>query len=202
MDDIRERIVETAYEKFAEEGPQHVSMATVAQHAGTEEAAIRALFVDHRGLLATVLDEKTGPLVSAVSILLSEEDDIRQVLRTALRLVHQFLVNEPRYGRIVAWTALEGGEMLGAAFARSFYPSEFNDRLQSAVQSGQLRTRSVLTAMMIMDALMLFPSLIRGAFESGTMAEVDLETLYDEFFADVMELLDHGLFVDAPRDDS
>jgi AcrR family transcriptional regulator len=194
MDEMRDRLIDAAYDLFAEVGPSRASLGEIAERVGAEEAAIRALFVDRRGLLAAVLDERTTPLIGAASVLMSEHEDFRQLLPRMLRLIHQFLVDEPRYARIIAWTALEGGELLGAVFARSFFPSDFHDRLLEAIDRGELRVRSAMTAIMLLDSLLMFPQFVRSALSAGLPAEVDVETLFDDYFADVLRLLEGGVY--------
>ncbi len=196
MEEVRQRIIEAAYDEFAQRGPRQASLATIARCAETEEASIRALFVDQRGLLTAVLDEKTGPLVSAVSVLLTEGDDLRRQLPAALGLVHQFLIDEPRFGRVVAWTAVDGDDLLGSVFARSFFPSDFHDRLNSAVACGQLCARSAIAAVMILDSLLLFPQFVRRSLGDVLPGEVRLEELYDDYFTSVVQLLETGFFTD------
>lgn len=113
MPNERESILRAAEAEFAGVGLERASLESVAARAGVEPGAVRALFVDKGTLLSELLIDATDPLVSGISLAVSETIDTRELLRRALRMYDAWMLDHPEIVRIMAHCTLEGPQSLG-----------------------------------------------------------------------------------------
>jgi len=195
MANERQTILRAAVEEFAEVGLKNASLRTVATRSGLEPRAVRALFVDKSALLREVLKEATDPLVSGIALAVSEMDDTRELIREALTLYDQWLLDHPEIVRVLTQCALEGPESLGELYQTSLFPSEFYEHLERVMDGGGLRCRNLFVLNLLIDSLIIFPHMIRPALglmePQGTAERAIAARLHA-----VIDLFENGLYSD------
>ena len=114
----REAILNAAEEVFAEHGFDGAKIDAIAEASGYNKSLIFHYYGDKLGLYTAVLqriDQQgselqagiIGPLLTD-SDLTSDADKFRIFLGTVIRLIFDFLVENPRMMRMLAWEAAEG----------------------------------------------------------------------------------------------
>jgi hypothetical protein len=109
----------------------------------------------------------------------------------------RWLVENPRYVRLVQRAALEEDEALAGIYDHSLYPSEFFEKLETLIGEGRLRPEDPFTVLTLLDSLLFFAHMVRPAFErmsSGSSAE----ELFEARLEAILDLLEHGLY-QVPR---
>jgi AcrR family transcriptional regulator len=192
LEEERKLLLEAALDEFSENGLGRASLEAVAERAGTSVAVTRALFVDKEHLFKTVLREWTDPFVSTMGLAV-EADDPREMLRRALRLMDRWLVENPRYARLVQWAALEEDKTLAHIYDHSLYPSEFFEKLETLVNEGRFRPADSFTVLTLLDSLIFFAHMVRPSFER-MFPDDPPEELYDARLEAILDLLEHGLY--------
>lgn len=193
MSGKNERILRAALDEFAEVGLHKSSIESVARRARVEPGAVRALFVDKATLLRELLQEQTDPMISAIALAVSEIEEPRELLRRSLELYDQWLLAHPKVVRLFVRCALDGADSLQSLHENSLLPSDFFERLEELIETGQLRCRNIFTLSILIDSLILFPHMMRSALElmsPGQSSEQILETRFEA----IVDLLENGLF--------
>src|ERR1700738_4724641 len=114
----REAILNAAEEVFAEHGFDGARIDAIAEAAGYNKSLIFHYYGDKLGLYTAVLqriDQQgtelqnriIGPLLADEG-LTSDTNKFRTFLGTVVRLIFDFLVENPRMMRMLAWEAAEG----------------------------------------------------------------------------------------------
>ncbi len=114
----REAILNAAEEVFAEHGFDGARIDAIAETAGYNKSLIFHYYGDKLGLYTAVLqriDQQgtelqariIGPLLADES-LTSDASKFRTFLEAIIRLIFDFLVENPRMTRMLAWEAAEG----------------------------------------------------------------------------------------------
>ncbi len=108
--ELKDRIMETAREMFAEEGYDSVSMRRIAERIEYSPTAIYVYFKDKESLIREICREDFGKL-AVVSAKLAKVADpverIRQLGNTYVR----FAVENPNHYRLMFMTSLPKGEL-------------------------------------------------------------------------------------------
>jgi AcrR family transcriptional regulator len=188
----RNKLLEAALDEFCEKGVGGASLEAVAERADTSLAVARALFVDKESLFKTVLKEWTDPFVSTMGLAV-ETDDPKEMLRRALRLMDRWLVENPRYARLVQWAALEKDETLAGIYDHSLYPSEFFEKLEILVNERRFRSVDSFTILTLLDSLIFFAHMVRPSFERMSSGEPP-EEIFEARLEAILDLLEHGLY--------
>jgi AcrR family transcriptional regulator len=187
----RKKLLEAALDEFCEKGVGRARLEAIAERAGTSLAVTRALFVDKENLFKTALREWTDPFVSTMGLAV-KADDPREMLRHTLRLMDRWLVENPRYVRLVQWAALEEDKALANIYDHSLYPSEFYEKLETLVDEGHFRPADAFTVLMLLDSLIFFAHMVRPSFERMVPGKPP-EELFEARLEAILDLLEHGL---------
>ncbi len=193
MEKERRDLLEAALEEFSEVGLTASSLESIAKRAGLDPSVARALFVDKQRLLATVLKESTEPLVSAIGMAVEKVEDPRELMYKSLRLLDQWLLDNPRYVRLFQHGALENASTIGSLYQHSFFPSEYYERVQEHLDRGELRGGDPFMVFLLLDSLILFSHMMRPALEIMCSNETS-EQLFERRFDAIMDVLEHGLY--------
>lgn len=192
MEVERKKLLEAALDVFCEKGVGGASLEAIAERADTNLATTRALFIDKERLFKTVLREWTDPFVSTMGLAV-KTDDPREMLRRALRLMDRWLVENPRYVRLVQWAALEDDKTLAKIYDHSLYPSEFFEKLEALVNDGRFRSADPLTVLTLLDSLVFFAHMVRPSFERMLPGSTP-EEIFEARLEAILDLLEHGLY--------
>jgi len=189
----RDKLLDAALEEFSEIGITSSSLSSIAERAGFDVPAVRAIFVDKESILRTLLQEITEPIVSAVTIAAEEAEDPASMMRRSLPLLDQWLIDNPRYTRLMLRCMLEKGEVVGILYEHSLYPSEFFEQLQRFIDAGKIRQRDLALVGVLLDSLIFMPHLVRPALTLLHPGKTD-EEIFAQHRNAVFELLEGGLF--------
>lgn len=192
MEAERKKLMAAALAEFSDLGIDRSSLDSIARCAELSPSIARALFVDKERLLTAVLGEATTSLVDAIGMAVERTEDTRELVRTSLRLLDQWLLDNPRYVRLLQWCLLERADSLHQLYQRSFYPSEFYDRIEQDVAGGQIRAPDAFMALLMLDSLMLFSHFMRTAVET-LYPEASPEDLFEQRLEAIMALLERGM---------
>lgn len=193
----REQIIEAAYSEFAENGVAATSLEAVAARAGIDVANVRALFVDPEQLFDALLKEVSEPLVSAVAVAAQDADGPEAMLRTSMRILDAWLLEHPRFIRLMLWGLLEGGESFDAFYRNSYYPSEFFEHLESFVKAGTVRCDDVFTLTLIIEGLIFYGHMLRPAIRL-MMPDEPEEQIFERRLEASLDMLSRGLIQEKP----
>jgi AcrR family transcriptional regulator len=188
----RDRIIEAAYDEVAEKGIAATSLETVAERAGTEVASVRALFVDKQALFDALMHEVADPLMSAVAVAAQDAKGPEAMLRTSLRVLDEFLLEHPRFTRLMLWALMEGDESLEKFYRNSYYPSEFFERIETFIKEGSIRCKDVFTFTMIIEGLIFYAHMLRPAIRL-MMPDVPEDQILEQRLEATLDVLVHGL---------
>jgi AcrR family transcriptional regulator len=186
--------MEAAIAEFSERGLRRASLDTIAKRAELEVSVARALFIDKERLFRAVVQEATDPLLSAIGLAVENIRDPKELIRQSMRHLDQWLLDNERYVRIIQWSALEEAEGIGSLYEKSFFPSEFFERLEQYIEAGALRVKDPFTFTLLLDSLIFFSHFLRPSLE--LMSEENAEQLFERRFDAIMDLLENGLYQD------
>ncbi len=192
MEAERKKLLEAALDEFCEKGVGRSSLEAIAERAGTSLAVTRALFVDKERLFKTVLTELTDPFVSTIGLAV-KTDDPREMLRRTLRLMDRWLVENPRYVRLVLWAALEEDKTLAKIYDHSLYPSEFYEKLEAHAGEGHFRPADPFTVLTLLDSLVFFAHMVRPSFDRMLPGKPP-EEIFEARLEAILDLLENGLY--------
>lgn len=148
----REAIVEAATTVFAEHGFDGARVDTIAQLSGYDKKLLFRYFGDKPGLYAEVLkraDQEVHILLAAVfAPFLAEENAVlqpqqwRSFLTRMVQTLFDYLLDHPRFRRILTWEMAEGWQTFTQIAAH--FPPEYTDQFemlfQQARSAGLLRS--------------------------------------------------------------
>ncbi|WP_379133836.1 TetR/AcrR family transcriptional regulator [Paenibacillus sp. sgz500958] len=113
----KEMILDAAEEQFAELGYSAARIDAIAKAAGYNKSLIYQYFGDKLGLYTEVVkradqvgDQVTGQAIAGImkeDSLVTNPDTFRRFLETNIRELYQFLLDHPRYRKILFWEAAE-----------------------------------------------------------------------------------------------
>ena len=193
MANDRKKVLDAALEDFLEKGLTTSSLDSVAERAGTEISVVRALFVDKDNLLKTVLEEITDPIVSAIAVAVEKIDNPAKMISECLRLMDQWLLDNPDYVQLIRVCISEGPEVLNSIYQRSLYPSEFFERLQGFIKTGKIRERDIFMVSLVLDSLMFFPHMVMP-FMTSMLGDESEQEFHRRRRTAINNLFKSGLF--------
>ncbi|MFA9453247.1 MAG: TetR/AcrR family transcriptional regulator [Candidatus Aminicenantaceae bacterium] len=189
----RKKIMEAALDDFSEVGLSNSSFESIAGRAGLEPAVLRALFVDKETLLRELFQEKTEPMVSAISLAVEEIHDPKALIRKSMEHLDRWLLMNPKVVKLYMQSSLEESEVQQTTFQKYMLPSEYFDRLNQFIEEGKFRCSNILILTTLLDSLIVFLHMIR----SGMMMispDLSFEQIAQQRFDAVMDLLEKGLY--------
>jgi TetR/AcrR family transcriptional regulator len=148
----REAILEAAEIVFAEHGFDGARVDTIAHLSGYDKKLLFRYFGDKLGLYAEVLkraDQEAHALLAAVFAPLLEDENAafqpqqwRRFLTTMVQTLFDYLLDHPRFMRMLTWEMAEGWQTFTQITAR--FPPEYTDQFemlfQKARSAGLLRS--------------------------------------------------------------
>ncbi len=189
----RKKIMQAALDEFAEVGVLNSSLQSISERAKLKPAVTRALFVDKETLLGELLKEGTDPLVSAISLLVQEIEDPRELIRKSMGHLDQWMLTNPKYVRLYMRCSLDGADVFHSIYQHSLLPSEFYERLGQIMSRGQFRCKDIFILSLLLDSLIGFLHLMRPGVELMSPGQ-SIEQITEQRFEAVIDLLENGLF--------
>ena len=208
----REAILNAAEEVFAEHGFDGARIDAIAEVAGYNKSLIFHYYDDKLGLYTAVLmriDQQGGELQArllepllADEHLTSDASKFRTFLRAVMRLIFDFLVENPRILRMLAWEGAEGWQIM-RKIASQFNSDDvklFRRLLEKAQEAGLLRAgRDPYMMFTIAYATCLsyltFSPLLEQAFEEDLLSPDALERAREM----IVEFVVRGMMDDSPE---
>lgn len=208
----REAILNAAEEVFAEHGFDGARIDAIAEVAGYNKSLIFHYYDDKLGLYTAVLmriDQQGGELQArllepllADEHLTSDASKFRTFLRTVMRLIFDFLVENPRILRMLAWEGAEGWQIM-RKIASQFNSDDvklFRRLLGKAQEAGLIRAgRDPYMMFTIAYATCLsyltFSPLLEQAFEEDLLSPDALERAREM----IVEFVVRGMMDDSPE---
>jgi AcrR family transcriptional regulator len=191
--DERKRILKAALDEFADMEFSDSSLESIAKRAEVETGVVRALFVDTKTLLGELLKEETSSLISATALVVEKIEDPKELIRKSLYHFNQWLFDHQKYVRIMLRCSLDRAGALQVLYQNSMMPSEFYGRLEQLVEEEKLNSNNLMHLSIVLDSLMLFPHIMRPAFELLNPEEPS-EEFFENWFEAVMGLFENGLY--------
>jgi len=189
----REQIILAALDEFAEVGFTDARLESIAERAKTQIQIVRALYVDKETLLDEIVIRQTEPMVSAIALAIEDLDEPKQLIREALQVFDQWMLDHPKMVRVWLRCALESTDTLSSFFQKTLMPSDFFERLQNLINEGQLRCNDLLMLSIIFDSLIAFPHMMRTPLVQS-LPEQQIEEVFERRFKATMDLFEHGLY--------
>ncbi len=190
----RQTILKAALDVFTEVGVAEASLEQVAKKAGCETASVRALFVDTNNLLHQLLEEISTPLISAVSMAVEKFDQPKEMLKESLRLLDNWLIDNPQYVRLIQRCSLDDPVALNVVFQKSMYPSEYYERLEAWIKEGRIKAKDTFSLVLMLDSIILMPHFTHSALAQAVPG--DSGEIFRRRFDTMWDVLEHGLFSD------
>ncbi|MBV9231318.1 MAG: TetR family transcriptional regulator [Chloroflexi bacterium] len=148
----REAILEAAEIVFAEHGFDGARVDTIAHLSGYDKKLLFRYYGDKLGLYVEVLkraDQEAHALLAGVFAPLLEDESAafqahqwRHFLKTVVQALFDYLLEHPRFVRILTWEMAEGWQTLTQITKR--FPPEYTDKFemlfQKARSAGLLRS--------------------------------------------------------------
>jgi AcrR family transcriptional regulator len=205
----REAILEAAEIVFAEHGFDGARVDTIAHLSGYDKKLLFRYFGDKLGLYAEVLkraDQEAHALLAAVFAPLLEDENAafqpqqwRRFLTTMVQTLFDYLLDHPRFMRMLTWEMAEGWQTFTQITAR--FPPEYTDQFemlfQKARSAGLLRsdflpmiqfTMLLQICQTYLVSLPLYQTLLPGsALSSASALAHAREFLADFVVAGIME---------------
>lgn len=118
-DKSRHDILLAAEALFAEFGPDGVSLASIANHAGVSRGLPTYFFSDKEGLYRTVIERAAGDLKRVMSGVMGSAEGAHptDVLLKLIDCYIDYLAAHPSVVRLLQWNTLENGIQHKAAWA-------------------------------------------------------------------------------------
>jgi hypothetical protein len=132
-------------------------------------------------------------LLSAIALAVEGINDPKELIRKSLHLFDEWLLDNPEYVRLLQWSMLEKEKAIGTIYQHSFFPSDFNERLDKLTSEGKIRGGDVMLTGLLLDSLILFAHMIRPSLALMCCDETE-DSLFVRRFEAIMDLLEHGLF--------
>lgn len=187
----REAILEAAEIVFAEHGFDGARVDTIAHISGYDKKLLFHYYGDKLGLYAEVLkraDQEAHALLAAVFTPLLEDENaalqaqqLRHFLTTMVQRLFDYLLDHPRFMRMLTWEMAEGWQTFTQITAR--FPPEYTDQFETLFQkarsAGLLRSDfpSVIQFAMLLQicqgylvSLPLYQTLLPGSDLSSASA--------------------------------
>src|SRR5215472_4628895 len=206
----REAILDAAEEVFAEHGFDGARVDAIAARAGYNKSLIFQYFGDKLGLYTAILkrlDQQASDIQARIfAPLLADEDltsdarKFRKLLGTVIRFLFDFLAENPRIVRMLAWEGAEGWQTF-RKIASQFNTDDvklFRRLLRKAQEAGLIRPgmdpykRFVFSYATCLGYLVFGPALEMG-FEEGELSSPDALQQAREIIVDYVV---HGIMVD------
>ena len=143
MQEERKRILEAALDEYSEVGLLDSSFESIAARAKLDPAVVRALFVDKETLLKDLFREETEPMVNAIALIVQEIEDPKELIRKSMEHLDRWLWMHPKHVKLYMRCSLDESDILEAIY-QFLMPTEFFQRLNQIIESGQVRCDSVL----------------------------------------------------------
>jgi TetR/AcrR family transcriptional regulator len=134
----REAILEAAEIVFAEHGFDGARVDTIAHLSGYDKKLLFRYYGDKLGLYAEVLkraDQEAHALLAAVFTPLLEDESAasqahqwRRFLTTMVQVLFDYLLDHPRFMRMLTWEMAEGWQTFTQITAR--FPPEYTDQFE------------------------------------------------------------------------
>lgn len=188
----RDQVLDAAFSVLADVGPDAFSHELVARELDCDAASVRALFPDLGHMQDEVLREKTEPIISTLAVATQDSDDASELVEALFRIVDRFMLDEPRYPRMMIRWAMSSGDSITKFFQRSIYPSETFERIQHFIDDGQLDLPDPFALFTLVDPLVFFAHMYRSSLEK-IMPEKDMEDILEERAALALRALRSGI---------
>ncbi len=169
----REAILAEAERLFAERGFDGASLQEVGEAAGLSRGAPGYLFGNKESLYESVLDrlfaERDAAAREAFTPLVAWARDpasgsLDDALTAAVGGYLQFLLDRPRFARVIQWEALAGGRRLRAAPARSRAAEDGFAALRRSARRTGLRRFDDKQAVVVFTSMCFLPVAYEDTF--------------------------------------
>jgi len=186
----RNRILDAAFEIFAEKGFHQATVAEVAKKAHVGKGTVYLYFADKEALLLAIFDKLIDRLVLTLDHALSQSADPRQAVKSWVARQ----IGESRAGRLLAQLLAQRPLLRGLSPCRD-HLSWLNAalervacRIQAAIDTGTLRTVDpTLTACLLLSLPVASP--LYGA----TLSDVSFAEAMPRFAEGMIDILWFGL---------
>ncbi|MFC2165788.1 TetR/AcrR family transcriptional regulator, partial [Acidobacteriota bacterium] len=192
MQEERKRILEAALDEFSEIGLINSSIESIAARAELEPAVVRALFVDKETLLKDLFREETEPMVNAIALVVQEIEDPKELIRKSMEHLDRWLWMHPKHVKMYMRCSLDESDVLEAIY-QSLMPTEFFQRLNQIIESGQVRCDSLFILSLLLDSLIMMFHMMKPGMQLISPDE-SLEEIAKVRFEATMDLLENGLY--------
>lgn len=189
----RSAIVDSAVDLFSERGFRGATTRELAAAVGVSEPVLYQHFETKRALYDAILEAKTaeaGPGTAEELIRLSESGDNRQLFTRLAELLLEFYMRDPRYARLLMFSALEKHELSRLFYERHvacFY--EFlTGHIQRQMDAGIFRPMDPLVAARAFAGMVAHQGLIYAVLHPGDLPappDVIIQTLVDLFLSGI-----------------
>jgi AcrR family transcriptional regulator len=189
----RAAIVDSAIELFAERGFRGATTRELAAAAGVSEPVLYQHFATKRALYDAILDvkvEAVAPGVEQELERLSREGRNRELFRLLAELMLDFYLRDPRYARLLMFSALERHELSRLFYERQvacFYQN-LTEHIQRQIDAGVFRKVDPLVAARAFAGMVAHQGLVYSILLPGHLpAPKDeiVDTLVDLFLGGI-----------------
>jgi len=193
MEELRRKILKSAKKNFLDIGYKHSSLEKIAEDAGVEVSAIRALFQDKRELVEVLMKELSDPFMSTINFVSEDENDVRQFIRKALTQYNHILIDNPEYVTLFHHLMHDDPEIMLHLMEKYFFPLDFFQRLKYYQEKGEFVLTDPLQFDFLIDSIIFFPHLARRILEQFVGKE-NTENYYESLIESVLDVFENGLY--------
>jgi len=195
----RQRILEAAYQVFAEAGRKGARTREIARRARVNIAMIHYYFSSKEELYMRVVTPIFQDIFSRLRKAASLSDDPRERLQAVVNVYFDFLEKHPDFPRLMMWELASGGEAIQRIFsgalteAGAAFPDEITNIFKDGQTKGVFRRHSPQHAVISMAALCVFPFITRKALDVMFPDLTGKPDFLSERRQQVLDLLINGL---------
>ena len=159
-------IMEAARKVFQEKGYKEATMRDIASEANINMAMVHYYFRSKENLFFMILDDAFRLLVEKiVAVLINDELDIFEKIRTIVREYITFFTEKPYLPQFLMGEVIRNPEWIGKRMVKnmSFLTvfRTFSDQLEKEYEKGTIRQISALSLLLNIISLCVFPAIIK-----------------------------------------
>ncbi len=192
----KQRIFETAERLFVERGYDGASVDDIATQADVNKRMLYVYFSNKEGLYVEVLRDNIRRALDATHVDVAVDADPREQMVAFIRKYFSFMVEHPRFVKLVGWEFARDGRLAGRILLEMASSSlePLHQLVRRGVTSGVFREGlNPRTVVMTIDAVVAGYFNRKGVLEALEVSEAFGKSHDQEILESIIELLFYGI---------
>lgn len=193
-EDTRRKILQAAYEEFAQKGRSGARMQSIADRAGINKAMLNYYFTSKHQLYLTVIRDKLERYDKEISEILTQEEDAQAFIREFTRVHHLMLKENPEWIKLLLRNYLEDDSEALEEILKSDLHIMLQEKLQRFIERGELRGNNPHQLMINIASLNILSHIFMPMVSKYCKAQNIDEYLSDRLNS-ILDLFNNGMFL-------